>query len=303
VAAGLIDVFDDRPVRVRVRALPASAGFQWIRSGWRAFRRQPGGFLGLLATWLLATIAFSVPLAVLSALVPPLQHAPVLLQLLCCVLLPLPTLGTMMATEAAMNDLPVRPHMLFMPLGVGPRVRRGVLLIALAYFVVFCLAYYAGNGLDNGEALAWLADPILQKSASDPPEVRPLSDMAADVLWLKAAVVALGSVPLWHAPALMLWGRQGAAHALFSSVVALWRTRAAFAVYALCGAGIGVAIVALMPAILAILTQGLVVPTIAAVAGWWVLCAVFYVTLWFGFLDTFEITPADRPPPAPDSAE
>jgi hypothetical protein len=28
-------------------------------------------------------------------------------------------------------------------------------------------------------------------------------------------------------------------------------------------------------------------------AGSWMLCAVFYVTLWFGFVDTFEITPAD----------
>ena len=40
---------------------------------------------------------------------------------------------------------------------------------------------------------------------------------------------ALLSVPFWHAPALVHWGGQGVAQALFSSTLALWRNKAAFA--------------------------------------------------------------------------
>jgi hypothetical protein len=41
------------------------------------------------------------------------------------------------------------------------------------------------------------------------------------------------TIPLWHAPALMHWGRQGVAKAMFASVVAMWRTRAALLMFGL----------------------------------------------------------------------
>ena len=48
-------------------------------------------------------------------------------------------------------------------------------------------------------------------------------------------------MPFWHAPALVHWGDQGPAQALFSSTLAVWRSRGAFAVYLLSWLGIIVA--------------------------------------------------------------
>jgi len=277
-------------VRIRVRELPAGAGLQWIRRGLRAFLRQPGGFLGLFAMWLLTTIALSLPVAILAALVPALERHPVLVQLSGVVLLPLLSLGVMVATEAAMNDLRVRPHMLFAPLGAGAQARRGIGLIALAYFGALCLAWFAGDGLDAGEARAWITSRFAPQDLATLMQVKPLSDAGAAVLALKVALVALASVPLWHAPALVLWGGQPPLQALFSSVVALWRTRAAFAAYLLGGTAIVFAF-SLVVDLLAVVTQGAAASLVVAMIGSWLMCAVFYVTLWFGFVDTFEMTP------------
>ncbi|MFX8047562.1 hypothetical protein ABTK64_19815, partial [Acinetobacter baumannii] len=56
------------------------------------------------------------------------------------------------------------------------------------------------------------------------------------LLWgllTRLGLVTLLSVPYWHAPALVHWGGQGVAQALFSSSLALWRNRAAFVLNAL----------------------------------------------------------------------
>jgi hypothetical protein len=46
------------------------------------------------------------------------------------------------------------------------------------------------------------------------------------------------SVPFWHAPALVHWGGQRVGQALFSSAVAVWRSKGAFFVYAMGWVGV-----------------------------------------------------------------
>ena len=280
---------------VGIRSVPALAGLRWIRLGFRAFGRHPGGFMGMFGMFLLAMLAFSLPLAVLMPVAAALQLNPLFVDLLGIVLMPLLTLGFMLGTEAVTNDVRIRPTLFFAPLRTSPQARRALLEVGLVYVGVLCVACFAGNGLDGGEASAWFGarllmpqDPAAPALPAVPP---PLGDTATLVLCLKMAVIALGSIPLWHAPALIHWGRQGAAKSMFGSVIALWRTRAAFAVFLAGWFGVLFAfstIVALLDALM----DGSVALLIVAMIASWALSAVFYVTLWFGFVDTFEITPA-----------
>jgi hypothetical protein len=295
---------------IGIRTVPALAGLRWIRLGFRAFGRQPGGFMGMFGMFLLAMLAFSLPLAILMPLASSLRLSPVFVDLLGVVLMPLLSLGFMLGTEAVTNDLRIRPALFFAPLHVSAQARRALLTIGLVYVGVLCVAYFIGNGIDNGEARNWFgarlmvpSDPANAPDASasssaaassaaiaalvTPPA--PLSDSGTLVFILKLAIVALGSIPLWHAPALVHWGRQGAAKALFGSVVALWRTRAAFIVFLLGWFGIGLVFSVILATLDALLDGSLLLLGLAMVASW-AMSAVFYVTLWFGFVDTFQIT-------------
>ncbi|MGN6529255.1 MAG: BPSS1780 family membrane protein [Burkholderiaceae bacterium] len=288
-------------VSVRIREVPAAAGLRWIRLGWRAFARQPAGFLGMFALFLLLGFLWSLPLGVV--LVPlgnalGLGTAPA--EFLSFLPMPLLTLGFMAATEAVTNDLRIRPAMMFEALR-GPRARpRSLLAVGVGYVVLAALAWFVGDSLDHGEAAAWLAQPIAQPAqAGDAAAIKPLSDSAQLALLLKAAIVALGSVPLWHAPALVAWARQGAAKAMFASVLGLWRSRGALALHLLGWLAIVLVFSMACGVLMAVLQGSILVIAIMFVGGW-VMTAWFYATLWFGFQDTFDIV--DLGPDAPRRA-
>jgi hypothetical protein len=98
------------------------------------------------------------------------------------------------------------------------------------------------------------------------------------------------SVPFWHAPALVHWGGQRVGQALFSSAVAVWRSKGAFFVYAMGWVG-----VMLVFGIVTALVLGLVgLPQLAGVIGLpagLMFSAVFYISLLFTFNDSFGGTP------------
>ncbi len=301
----------DSRASIAIRTVPALEGLRWIRLGFRAFGRQPGGFMGMFGMFLLAMLVFSLPLALLMPLGDALHLSPVFVDLLGVVLMPLLTLGFMLGTEAVMNDLRIRPTLFFAPLRASASARRALLELGLVYVGVLCVAYFIGNGIDDGEARNWFGARLMvppdaasaaasasaSASASAPSSglaalanaPAPLSDAGLFVFILKLAVVALGSIPLWHAPALVHWGRQGAAKAMFGSVVALWRTKAAFAVFLAGWFGVVLVFSFALTALDMLLDGSILLLGLAMVASW-AISAIFYVTLWFGFVDTFEIT-------------
>jgi uncharacterized membrane protein YhdT len=115
------------------------------------------------------------------------------------------------------------------------------------------------------------------------------------------------TVPFWHAPALVHWGGQAVGQALFSSTLAVWRAKGAFAVYLLGWFG-SVVLFALGSALL----LGLLgLPQWAGLVGvpaGLVFSAVFYVSLLFTFNDSFGGSPVQalaaetNPPPPTDQA-
>lgn len=137
--------------------------------------------------------------------------------------------------------------------------------------------------------------PAIGQALDDP---RLLPSLA-----LRGALAALVSVPFWYAPALVHWGGQSAVQALFSSTVALWRSRGALFLYGLVwallllGAALAVAVLSLASGSGRLV---MVFSTLAALA----LCAWFYVSIWFGYTDSFG-TPAtveDATPTPPPTA-
>jgi hypothetical protein len=281
---------DATPARlsVRIREVPALAGLRWIRLAWRAFARQPGGFMGLFGMFLLCVLLLALPMSIAAAAAQALGASPLALMPFSLLTMPLATLGFMLATEAVVNDLRIRPGLMLAPLRGAADSRRSLLAVGLVYVATLYVAYFLGNGLDDGAVRTWMVHQLVPVDPNAAAEPMPGGPGPAVVLALKAAVVALASIPLWHAPPLVYWGGQRLWPALFASTVALWRTRAAFAVF-LGGWFLVGAVVWSTVALLQTMLPGSVVVLVVSMALSWALSAVFYITLWFGFQDTFDI--------------
>ena len=263
------------PVKVRLRSLPPAAGLFWIRRGIRAFLRRPAGFLGLFAFELVCLLVCRI--------------LPAPLALAATVLLPLIALGFMVATEDVLDDVPLRPSVFWTPLTLGTTARRALLTIGMIYVVSNLLILLVGDWLDNGEVRNFMQAMMTPRTDGKMPDLPPLSGAGFAVLMLQSFGAALVAIPLWHAPALVHWGRQGAAQAIFSSIVAVWRTRGALAVYALGWFGIMFG-VAFALSLLAALIGAVPAAFVLAPPLMMMLTTVFYISIWFCFVDTFEIT-------------
>jgi hypothetical protein len=274
---------------IRIRSVPALAGLHWIRLALRAFGRQPAGFMGMFGLYMLFLLLLTIPLSLLAPLAEAIHLDPVVVGSLTLVAMPLLSLAFMLSTEAVTNDLRIGPALLFAPLRASNPRRGALVATGFVYFGVFLLAWFVGNGIDGGESVKWFLDHavVSPENAKAPPAQAALSDAGRGVLLLKMAIVALGSIPLWHAPALVFWGRYGAAKAMFASVVAMWRTRGALAMFGLGWFALSFAATAALAVLALVLGESIVLLLVAAML-YWALSALFYVTLWFGFNDTFE---------------
>ena len=285
------------PARIRLRSLPAAAGLFWIRRGFRTFWRRPLGFFGL---WLFAMLClFTVTVATLA-----ISRSPAAL-LSIAALLPLITVGFMAAAEDALDDVRLRPGVFLAALTRDAASRRAMLAIVLVYAGAILLLALGADAIDGGETRRWLQAAMTPGPDGKPPALAPPGDATLSALRFMSLGVMLVSIPLWHAPALVHWGRQGAAQAMFSSVVAVWRTKGAFITFLL---GWFVLFVALDTAAQLLAA---VFGTEAISLGWLTcqtaLSVTYFISMWFCFVDTFEIAApaafrtvmASGEPPAP----
>jgi hypothetical protein len=266
---------------LRLRHVPPMQGSQWLRQAWRHFLRQPLRFSLLFLTYLLvASVIGAVPLvgSVLSLAT-----------------MPLLSLAFMLATQDVIQGRPVSVRHLFAVARQPKKQRRTTLLLCLAFgvavVVIIEIGVYLG-GSELTEALKPLAeakgggDAKLLMSVFAHPAVSRL----ANTIWFLAALL---SVPFWHALALVHWGGQTAAQALFSSTLALWRAKGAFLVYGLGWLGM-VVLASLLAGIGAgLLTAAAGSPTLAMAFVALIFIAIsaaFYISLWFMFQDSFVLT-------------
>ncbi len=283
------------PVRVRLRSVPPAAGLQWIRRGFRTFWRRPLGFIGL---WMFFTLCLFIVTLAAVAVSP-------MVMLAIAAMLPLLTVGYMQATSDVLDDLKLRPSVFGAPFAGSGQVARNMLAIMAIYLAAVALLAACADAMDGGETRRWLNVIMTPLPDGKPPAIPPVTEGIASTMRFMMLGVTLVSIPLWYAPALVYWGRQGAAQSLFSSVLALWYTKGAFATFVLGWLVVSLTFEMLVQLLAA--AFGLEAITLAAATGQMVLSIVYFLSMWFGFADTFEITSgatfrtatADNDPPSP----
>lgn len=255
-----------------LKAVGPGRGAHWVRDGLRLYVKRPLAFTSLFTIFLFV--------ALFSALVPLVGAV---LQIM---LVPLLSLGFMIASQSALLQGPVTPSQFIEPLRAAPAQRRALLLLCVAYGLsVAALLWLSDTVADGGFSRLF---ELMRQSPPPQAEIDALfaeRGMAAGALFGGLALT-LVTIPFWHAPALVHWAHQGAGQALFSSTLAVWRCRGAFVVYALTWfvllVGFGLATAVLF----GLLGLGQIASLLALPTGLF-FSTLFYVSLIFTFNDSF----------------
>jgi hypothetical protein len=259
---------------MKLKTVPARAGLQWVRAGFRVFVRQPlvfGALFGLTG---------------FGALM--LAQLPLIGPVLALALMPAVTLAFMLATRSVLDEHPPGAARLLAPWR-DPLQRRRLITLGFAYALAAIVALLAVQAIDGGRF-----DAAMQSVADGTatPETLQGAGLGSGLL-LRMVVITLLSLVFWHAPALVHWGRMDVPKAVFASVVACLRSVGAFAVLGLAWFGIAVAYTLVAQAVFALLGSPQSA-TLALLPGAMMFSTVFYASLYFTFVDSFELDePAD----------
>ncbi len=268
-----------------LRSVEAPRGIRWVGDGFRLWGRKPLLFTLLFGVFLFAALVVSL--------------LPLVGGVLQMAMLPLLSLGFMIASRSALLDGPIAPGQFLEPLKADPARRRAMIILCVLYGISAMLILVVADALSDS---AWGRIMRLQAEGGD-----QQAEIVA--IWAEPgvthALVAFGvlgtalTIPFWHAPALVHWAGQSVAQALFSSTLAVWRCRGAFVLYMLTW---GVVIVVF--GVTTALVFGLLgLPQLAGVMGvpaGLAFSTVFYVSLIFTFNDSFG-GPAPAPTPDDDA--
>lgn len=258
---------------LKLQTVAPGQGWRWVRQGFAETFRHPMGYAGLFVLFMLAAMVVTM-----------LPYAGGVLLLMG---VPLLSLAFMMATAGAQRSMPVRAAVYLAPWrGKDPARRRALLALCGLYAAATVLVLLLCDLIDGGRFDALLSAMARGDASAD--EVQKLADAPGVQAGALARVLcsALLSLPFWHAPALVQWGGQGPAQALFSSLLAVWRARGAFLRYSL-GWVLGLAAAGgLGGLLLSVLGLGGLAPLVMMPLAMFFTTA-FYCSLYFCFIDSF----------------
>ena len=257
-----------------LKAVAPAQGARWLSQGFKAFARRPFAFCGMYVAFLL--------LALLAGSIPYLGGVLMLWAM------PLLSLAFMIATRSALQGGPVHASQFIEGLRARAPNRIALAIVCAAYAAAMLGVFYLGDFADGGAVTR-----AMQLMGKGDATRKQLDAVLADPqlafgIGLRSVLIALVSVPFWHAPALVHWGGQGAAQALFSSALAVWRSKGAFTVYSLAWAALALAWAVLVLLLLTLLGSRQLLGLVAMPTGL-VFSTVFYVSLWFTFKDSFSV--------------
>ena len=255
-----------------LKRVEPARGATWLRDAFRLFVRRPLPFTMLFIVFMATALAISL--------------LPFIGGLLQMMMPPLLSLGFMIASQSALLGERIHPSQFIEPLRGDPARRRSLLLLCLIYglsavgILLLCQAI-------AGPAGAQLQDLMARGQPSQTEVVALLSDGALQTtLLVGLALGALLTVPFWHAPALVHWGGQGVGQALFSSTLAVWRSKGAFLVYGMTWVGLCLGFAIVVELLFGLLGTGDLGSLLVLPLGL-MLSTVFYVSLLFTFNDSF----------------
>lgn len=273
---------------LRIQQVPAGRGVAWVGESLRLFFRHPLGFSMMFLLFIVAALVLMV--------------LPIVGALLLLAFMPLLTLGFAAATRAARRGEPVHAGLLFEPFRAGADAsRRAALLrLCLLYAALTALVLLLAQALDGG---AFERLQLLMAAERTEANQREIEAVLADPglrNGMLVRVLLLGglSLPFWHAPMLVWWHGQPLAQSLFSSALACWRNKGAFAMYLLAWAGAAAAVGAVASVLVAALgAQQLIALALPPIA--LLLSVAFYVSLYLVYADSFA--PTESPAAQPDA--
>jgi len=264
------------PDTMRIRVLPAVTGWRWVIDGFRLLRRQPIALLAIVFMNLLL-LSVSVLVPVVGSIAP-------------LVLTPALMVGVMHAIRATDRGQMPTPLMLLAAFrDYDGRAWRP--LIVLGAVSAACTV--------TALALSALADGTLMQLATgrignEDTTVSEGALMTSAVLFL--LVYAPTQAAMWYAPLFVAWHRTPVAQSLFFSLVAVWRNRRAFVVYAIgwfaiaLAASLAIRLLQLTlgpsPVVLSMLLSPLSLILITAV----------YCSFWSTYRDAVDVDTAPTPP-------
>ncbi len=256
---------------MKLRLVPPLQGVSWVQQSLRIFVRQPVAFASLFAACLFVLLVLGIVPVVGAA-------APLLLS-------PFGTLLFMLAGRLGAEGQPVMPGAVTGMLGVGRRTAVALLQLGAAYLVAGVVTFWLCGVIDGGSVdslRVLLRDPTTKPEVAAARFADPRVQLGLVLRLLCATAL---SVPFWHAPALVHWGRQSVAKALFSSSVAIWRNGGAFTVYGLAWSAICFVLLLLAASVLGVVgPQGVL---FVAAPLTLVMLTLLYVSLYFTFADCF----------------
>jgi hypothetical protein len=265
--------------KLLLQQVPPRQGLQWMREAFALFARKPLALSVVLMAYLLATLV--------------LMLVPLVGPLLALAYLPLLSLAYMHATRMAQADTPVSPAALWAPLREATPPQRRTLLVMCFVFAALTAGLMAlAQAVDEGALLKFQQLAMQARTEANTKQIdAQLQALLAQPgfaagLWLRFGGTALLSIPFWFAPALIAWHQQGLTQALFSSTLALWRNKGA---YTLCALGF-LGVVLAFSLLTGVLFSALGLPSMAVAAALpagLIFTTVFYVSLYFGYRDTF----------------
>ena len=264
-----------------LKPVPARRGLRWVRDAFTLFARRPLAFASLFAVFLFA--------ALLMAMLPLVGG---LLQMMA---LPLLSLGFMVASRSALDGGAVGPVQFIEPLR-SDAVRRRALLTLCVVYGLAAVGILLLCDLISDSALQRLQ--LLMSRAGTPSTDIDALLSEPGVFWAAVVGAVLGtalSLPFWHAPALVHWGAQGVGQALFSSALAVWRSRGAFFVYGIAWLAL-IMLFGLLSAVVFGLLGARQLAGVAALPAGLLFSTVFYVSLLFTYNDSFGGTDDESSP-------
>lgn len=258
-------------MQLHLQDVPARNGRLWIRHGFKVFQRQPLALAGLFGLFLFA--GFVVVLI------------PGIGLLVTMASLPLLSLGFMLATHLVLQKKTPTVSVFVQPLKLTPERRRSQLMLCFGYAGAMLVIGLLADWIDGGSTRE------LQQLIADNADNEAITNAATDprLFWglaTRLGLMGLLSVPYWHAPALIHWGGQGVAQALFSSTLALWRNKAAFLLNMLLWAGLLMAVASSVSLVFGVLGLAQFAPVVLMTTGL-IMSTVFYASLYFSFVDCF----------------
>jgi hypothetical protein len=256
-----------------MRPVSAKQGALWIRQGFSVFMTCPLLFSCLLG-FMLISMLFLVQIPWLGGLI-------------FLTNLPLFSLSFMLLSQQALNKQPASIGVYFSLLHVGRARARSLLILGLLYATstlgILALCHMIDGGKFYALQMAMTTPGItpeeVQKHLADP-------QLQQGVL-LCAVLLTLRTLTFWHTPALVYWAGYGVSKALFFNFISVWRSKAAFAIYALMASALLISLEFLSGLLVAVLgTPQLAVMVVIPVSMAFV--CVLYASVFFTFADSFE---------------